>query len=101
MRKTLITALFLSQFTGAEAQNGDNQLDNNLPCQSDCNPFSGAVSVDVILERDKFGEIHPPVPYARLDISRALDPWYDIMMLQLELILPRGETTDRLQGKKR
>lgn len=99
MQTTLVTTLFLSSIAMGTCY-ADDKLNNNISCLPVCNPFSGATSVDVQLNKDPFNRIQEAVPYARLDISRALNPWYDIFMLQLELILPRGESIDKKLGRK-
>lgn len=42
----------------------------------------------------------PPVPYAHLDFSRAVNPQYDIMMSQMETMTPRkaAQGLDILSG---
>lgn len=49
------------------------------------NPFSGARSFDVTMEKDFPTTWQPPVLYTDFDISKALEPWQEIMINQLAI----------------
>lgn len=76
----LFVAIFLSSAAGAHR--GDTEIlyriaDNSLG--------SPARLVDTSIGNGPFTQ-KEPVPFARLDISRALNPWHDLMMTKLEIL---------------
>lgn len=99
----LLAVLFLSSAVPAatvEAPNGAVSCADNSRC-ADNNPFSGASSFVVELDKEFPTVAQPPVEYTDFDISVYLSGWYTMYVYQLKLEEILDDEEFRLEAQKR
>lgn len=80
-----MVAIFLS-YADARGYDGPKQMVTPVHAglgRIDNSPFSGARGFDVTLTKEDFATQREPIPYAHLDISRALNPWHYMMLMKV------------------